>query len=591
VIIATAGHVDHGKTSLIKGLTGVDTDRLEEEKRRGLSINLGYAYLPQEGASPIGFIDVPGHRRFINTMIAGVSGIDLGLLVVAADDGPMPQTLEHLDVLQLLGVKRYALVVSKIDRVESARVAEVQSQLQTLLSQRNITEVPVFPLSNQDGEGVQALADYLQSLSTQQETRVDEGYFRLSIDRSFNLKGSGLVVTGTAAAGKLKIGDKLILMPQQSEMRVRSLHVQDQQAEIARAGQRCAINVVGELDKSDINRGDWLVAAPNPQLSRRIDADFQLLADLAFPLKHLSPVRFHLGAKRVAAKVYLLDDMHEKNQLQAGGTARVQLILDEPVSCVTGERFLLRDDSESFTLGGGRILDPMAPQSGKATQQRLQFLQAMSRSTPELALEDFLSNGQRVELNTFASSWNISAESVQEMMKPGMALLEDASVQWVVPDAEREVEDRKTLQLKKKTSAVQDQAEQRWLKIEELLRGRGFEVPLSSQVVEETGIDARKISSVMGRASGEGRVVEITKTRHALIETMHQLVDIVLQIQAEGEALTVIQFKGRIGTGRKLAIEVLEYFDKIGFTQRNNDVREVVDASIPERILRGASIS
>lgn len=222
MIIATAGHVDHGKTSLVRQLTGVDTDRLEEEKRRGLSISLGYAYLPQAAGTPLGFIDVPGHQRFINNMIAGISGIDIGLLVIAADDGPMPQTHEHMDVLQLLGVKRLIVAISKIDRVEHEQIERVTSQVEGLFPARPWSRVPIFPVSNTDGTGVDQLKSYLLEQADETSERSRAGHFRLSIDRVFVAKGAGVIVTGTASAGTVNVGETLKLLPQNVELRVRA---------------------------------------------------------------------------------------------------------------------------------------------------------------------------------------------------------------------------------------------------------------------------------------------------------------------------------------------------------------------------------
>ena len=269
LIVATAGHVDHGKTSLVRALTGVETDTLAEEIERGLTINLGYAYLDGGAASAdltnsIGFIDVPGHRRFINTMISGVSGIDLALLVVAADDGPMPQTLEHIDVLDILGVRQLAVVISKIDQVESARVDNVQEQLAALLSERRWSTPLMFPVSSRTGDGVAALKEQLLTLSSGTQRMAADSGFRLSIDRRFNLNGVGLVTTGTASAGEVKRGDRLQLLPLGRELRVRQLRANNREVESAAAGQRVALGLSGKIALDEIQRGDWLVSAGDP---------------------------------------------------------------------------------------------------------------------------------------------------------------------------------------------------------------------------------------------------------------------------------------------------------------------------------------
>ncbi len=316
LIVATAGHVDHGKTALIRQLTGVDTDRLEEEKRRGLSINLGFAYRSVERDTTLGFIDVPGHTRFINTMIAGVSGIDLGMLVVAADDGVMPQTLEHIDVLRLLGIGQCIVVISKIDRVEPERVTAVADAAQALLGEDCCRAA--FPVSNSTGEGIAALQQYLDKQAITHQQRSSAGNFRLSVDRAFLLKGTGLVLTGTAISGAVAVGDELQLLPQGVSVRVRSLRVQDHEAQRGRAGDRCALNVSGPIEKDQVKRGDVLVCRKEVPLCERFDATVSLLPNAPFAIKHLSPVKVYIGARRIAARLYLIGD-------SIGGTATHRL--------------------------------------------------------------------------------------------------------------------------------------------------------------------------------------------------------------------------------------------------------------------------
>ena len=302
MIVATAGHVDHGKTFLVRNLTGVETDRLEEEQRRGLSISLGYAYWRPDDTTTIGFIDVPGHRRFINNMISGVSGIDLGLLVVAADDGPMPQTREHLQVMQLLGVEDYLLVISKCDRVSERRVTEVCDQTALLLP----TGTPTFRISNTSGDGIDELRAELERRARDWSARTAKGHFRMSIDRAFTLQGLGLVVTGTVASGVVENGEILTLQPHGVPLRVRNIHTQDRPAAIGRAGERCALNVSGDVHKDDIDRGDWVVADNAIDSTTRFDSRIRLLQHAPFPLKHLADVKLHIGAKHCRARLLLL---------------------------------------------------------------------------------------------------------------------------------------------------------------------------------------------------------------------------------------------------------------------------------------------
>ena len=403
MIVATAGHVDHGKTSVVKHLSGVDTDSLEEERRRGLTINLGYAYLHADTDTRVGLIDVPGHSRFINTMIAGVSGIDLALIVVAADEGPMPQTMEHLEVLRLLGIGQYAIVITHIDRVERPRVVEVTEVLQSVMGM----QWPVFEVNNIDGSGVDDLKRYLLQMALEQSAKSREGYFRLSIDRSFLLNGIGLVATGTAMSGSVSEGDKLFLLPGHREVRVRAIHSQNEKSATGQAGQRCALQLAG-IERSQINRGDWLHASAQTQVSNRFDVRLEMSDRLSFKVRHLCPVKLYIGAKLQPAKLYLLERQTDGNQLGAGSRVLAQLIIDSPISCCRGDRFILRDSSESTTLGGGIVLDPHAGYNPKLSDKGKNYLLAMELPTPQETLQKLLIDQQQtVNLSQFKQACNL----------------------------------------------------------------------------------------------------------------------------------------------------------------------------------------
>ena len=245
MIIATAGHIDHGKTALVHALTGIDTDRLPEEKQRGMSIDLGFAYQPLDSGRVMGFVDVPGHERFIRNMLAGVTGIQSAMLIVAADDGPMPQTKEHLSILDLLGVSDGVIALTKIDRVETNRLKEVEDEIKTMVAGTCLNNADIMPVSAIDGSGIEDLRDHLEAMTDLLEKRKGNGYFRLSIDRCFTIQGAGLVVTGAVFSGKVKVGDVLTLSPDGTEVRVRGIHSQNRKSETGIAGERCAINITG----------------------------------------------------------------------------------------------------------------------------------------------------------------------------------------------------------------------------------------------------------------------------------------------------------------------------------------------------------
>ena len=634
MIVATAGHVDHGKTSLIGHLTGVDTDRLAEEKRRGLTIDLGFAYRRINDGVTLGFIDVPGHSRFINTMIAGVSGIDLGMLVVAADDGAMPQTIEHLAVMRLLGIDDIVLVVSKIDRVEPGRVDEVSLAMQKLVPE---CDNAVFALSNNNGQGVAELQAYLDERALAFRQRSATGSFRLSVDRAFSLKGVGQVVTGTAIAGRVRPGDELEVLPGQDRVRVRSLRVQDAEATQGQAGDRCALNIVGA---QNIHKGSTLGAIDSLPCSLHIDARFSLLAAAPYALKHLSPVKLYIGTRRLACRLYFIDDI-EGGRLSPGDNALVQLILNEPAVCCCGDRFLIRDDSESITLGGGVVLDPYAPKTGKAREHRLHYLAAMECSCAEKAFVALLQPGSPpLNMSHFRRSWNLRVEeleqlfdsvpavqfdvgSVQFALSPGdwtaaEEMLVSLVGQWHEDNPQRDgiaVAELQALFLDsservsgkalfkavtgglvragslalagglvksaKHKPVLSAAVQSHWNVVEKILKARGLLLPLLSEVASSSGLELEQVRTAVQAAARVKLVYKLNDHRYGLAEDLLEHARIVADLGGSADGITVISYKNRLGTGRKLAIEVLEYFDALRFTQRRGESRIIIDEAVP----------
>ncbi len=377
MIVGTAGHIDHGKTTLVKALTGVDTDRLPEEKQRGVSIELGYAFLDVPGGLRIGFIDVPGHERLVHTMLAGATGIDFALLLVAADDGVMPQTREHLSVLALLGLTRAAVVITKCDRAEPARVHAVAAEVAALVAETPLANAPLLEVSAHTGQGLDALRALLFDAAQQSAThpRFQER-FRLAVDRAFTLDGVGTVVTGTVHAGRVAVGDNLHLLPGGHRARVRSIHAQNRATEAAVAGERCALALVG-IEKQHIERGQWLAVDAAVVATARLDVQLALWHGETRPLRSGTPVHVHLGATSVMASVAVLDPP----LLEPGQTGRVQLVLSKPIGAWHGDRVVLRDAAASRTLGGGQVLDPSGPVRYRRTPQRLSELDALALPT------------------------------------------------------------------------------------------------------------------------------------------------------------------------------------------------------------------
>ncbi len=383
MIIGTAGHVDHGKTALVKALTGIDADRLAEEKRRGITIDLGYAYTDTANGA-LGFVDVPGHERFVHTMLAGASGIDAALLVVALDDGVMPQTREHAQILELLGIDRGVVALTKAD-LAPGRVPDVSRQVRSLLAGTGLAAAPLLPVSAVTGEGIEELRAALRALGPRQ--RDSDGYPRLAVDRAFTLAGAGLVVTGTLVAGRVRVDDRLMLSPPGIELRVRGLHAQNRAAAEAVAGLRVALNVVGpRLSKDTVTRGDWVLHPEIHIPTARFDIRLRLLGDEFRALRSDAPAHLHLGAAHVMARVAALD----ADRIEPGGSVLARLTLDHAIGALTGDRLVLRDATATRTIGGGVVIDPFPPRRGRRTPERLAQLAALEQSDPAAALRNLL---------------------------------------------------------------------------------------------------------------------------------------------------------------------------------------------------------
>lgn len=639
MIVATAGHVDHGKTSIVKHLSGVDTDSLEEEKRRGLTINLGYAYLHADTDTRVGLIDVPGHSRFINTMIAGVSGIDLALIVVAADEGPMPQTMEHLEVLRLLGIGQYAIVITHIDRVEVPRVVQVTEALQSAMGM----QWPVFEVNNIDGSGVDDLKSYLLQMAVEQSAKSPEGYFRLSIDRSFLLNGIGLVATGTAMSGTVSVGDKLFLLPGHREVRVRAIHSQNEKAVTGQVGQRCALQLAG-IEKAQISRGDWLHASAQAPVSSRINVRLEMSDRLSFKVKHLCPVKLYIGAKLQSAKLYLLERQTDGSELGAGSRVLAQLIIDSPISCCGGDRFILRDSSELTTLGGGIVLDPYAEYSPSLNKTSKNYLQAMELPTYQEKLHKLLidqqcpvnlslfkqvCNLQNADLDAelhqadlldktkafslqgqeylvareywanaektiidYVQCWhkeNPAAEGIQSgALLAGLIPVTDKSLYWRILDnlVERAVLSRSNGCISLEGFRSQRSAKERhhWQLIEQALSQYTRQIPTLADLQNVLQIDPKTLDAALHRAVSEGRLFKLGSKRFVLFEQLSRFAQGVNQVAVDLPRFSVADIKNHLQLGRNSSVELLEYFDLIGFTRRHGQSRAVLDATLPDRI-------
>lgn len=635
MIIATAGHVDHGKTLLVKNLTGIDTDRLADEKSRGLTIDLGFAYEQMDAEHTLGFVDVPGHIKFIRNMLAGVGAIDHALLVIAADDGPMPQTREHLDILNLLGIDQATIAVTKIDRVPRQRVDEVIASIRTLIQSTGLSNAPFYPVSGTTGEGIQELKDHLIAECQNIGTRPALGNFRLAIDRCFTIKGSGLVVTGSVFSGAVKIGDELLLSPQNINVRVRGIHTQNKAANQGRKGDRCAINIVGtNLNRDSVHRGNWLLAPRIHAPVTRLDARISVLDSEEKPLRHRTPVHIHTGANHVTGNIAVLED----RQIAPGDKGLVQLVLDEPLSICRGDRLIVRDQAATRTIGGGEVIDPFSPARGRAREKRIDHLRAMEKPAIEDSLTELLDlHTSGVNLTNFAIAWNCTESEQHDLFgtlvarqvqvtAAGQSFLAGfnekrwqaqkermmaALTKWHQQHSDQPGPAEKQLltsirprpwqqvftlalselvnsrQIMKSGSYLQIPGHSAsltpselniWQRLEPLFRSGGLKPPVTHDLSNQSQMPVKQLEQFLKRATQLGILTRVVKNRFFLPETVAELRQLAenLAAQQDDGLFSASQYRDVTGIGRNLAIEVLEHFDSTGFTRRQGDKRRLL---------------
>ena len=634
LIIATAGHVDHGKTSLISHITGVDTDTLPEEKARGLSINLGYAYLHFASsingvatANTIGFVDVPGHTDFINNMLAGVGAVEAALLVVAADDGIMPQTREHVAILQLLGVSKLAVALTKVDRVDESRIQAVQNEINQLLQNSTLEGASIFPVSNLDGSGVDELSLHLQSwLQDATPTTDSDHYFRFLIDRSFTVKGIGTVVTGSARAGSAAVGASVLHTGTGAMTKLRGLRLDQTSIETISRGQRAAANIT--LGHDDISRGDWLVDARSFNAVSRFDASVHFIVD-ELQIVENAQYHLHIGASHHIVTLRRLAPEH---------TNYFQIKSHDLINTHFGDRFVIRDPAAQHTIAGGRVIDIFVPRRGRANAQRLAALKAMDQGAQK-AIADLLPLlPDGLDLNQFSLCRNLTVPAIESILT---ALKEDGLAFTALPqeklthpvllhgDAMRSYADAILAYLEKFHAANSNQQgisepalsrdvrfegshrlfqgilhelvkqgrvkrtgtllhlpdhqtslspeEQQFLnKVRPILLQAGNIPPRTRELVDMTGIPLKPLDKLLSLMNKAGTLIKVAENRYYLPETIMELAEFTEKLvaaNADDEGFSVIQFRDATGIGRNLCIELLEYFDKIGFTRRDGNSR------------------
>lgn len=627
-IIGTAGHVDHGKTSLIRALTGAETDRLREEQERGMSIDLGFADFVLPSGRHAGVIDVPGHERFLKNMLAGAGGIDLVLLVIAADEGVMPQTREHLDILSILQTRRGVVALTKADLVDEEWLELVREDIRGALKGTFLRDAPIVPVSSTTGAGIAELRELLDRLAEEVPTRTIVGPWRLPIDRVFTIRGFGTVVTGTLIAGVARVGDRVEVLPQRRESRIRSLQVHGASCPFAEAGTRVAINLAG-LELEDIDRG--CVAAPPGvyQPTMALDARLDVLASSSREIKNRTRVRVYLGTAEVLARLNLLD----ADSLAPGGSGLVQLRLESPTIAAKGDRYVLRLYSPMETLGGGAVIDPGPPRHRRFEAAVLANLAVKERGTPaELVAEAVQRAGLTPVLPTAVGlQLGIPADTVRTLMADlrergelvpieGESVLHrhrlDAAEHQVVNTlgthhvaqpmrtgmSREELRSRLSRQMDSKAfglvlgrldsggtviaeagrvrlathtprftlpqRAIVDEFERRLL-------ADPFNAPFYEDMCAAAGLPAKPAQEVWDALIDNGVVVRITADVFLHRDAVRQAVERVRAHLAEHGQMTAAQFRDLMGTSRKYAVPLLEYLDAQRVTRRIGDVREL----------------
>lgn len=620
MIVGTAGHIDHGKTALVRALTGVNTDRLQDEQIRGITIALGYAYSPLPEGGILGFVDVPGHENLVHTMVAGATGIDYAMLVIAADDGVMPQTREHISILSLLGLQQGCVVITKKDRVDTEQLKQVEHEVQSLLQNTFLAHAPVFIVDSLSNEGIQTLRDHLDEQAPQIVHQKDQDLFRLAVDRVFTLEGQGTVVTGTVLAGLATLNDSsadIRLMPANKVVRLRSIHAQNKPSQTAEAGQRCALNLAG-IAKDQIHRGDWIADGQCFDPSTHVDVRISLLAHADAAIKTWSPLHVHIGAAHYLAHVVPLS----QDLIQPGQSALAQLVFDTPICTMPSDRFILRNAQAKLTVGGGVVLDPNAPDRKRRSLTRLAWLdgvesylegrglESLSRQAPygldELFLRRLTKKSSQYLTVPDSTLW------VKSQRTSGQVLIHQnawehllARIETVLAEAHERYPDEpgvETARLRRMVAprssdtlwlAALYELTQRqrvalngpWYHLtahtvsftpdEEVIAHQliglvyagQFNPPWVRDMAQTLEVPEEHLRSLGRKLVRQGVLFQVVRDlyyhRDHIIELSNQFAEL-----SAGKSIKAAEFRDHLSLGRKRTIQILEFFERIGYTRR-----------------------
>lgn len=619
IIVGTAGHIDHGKTALVGALTGIDTDRLEEEKRRGISIDLGFAHLELGSNLRLGFVDVPGHERFVKNMLAGAVGVDVVLLIIAADESIKPQTREHFDICRLLGVKAGIVVLTKADLVDAEILELVRLEVDEFVAGSFLEGAPVVAVSSKTGQGIEELKAALARVSEQVAEKTAAGWLRLPVDRSFSMRGFGTVVTGTLVSGSVQKEDEVEVQPGGKRLRVRSVQVHGKTESKAVAGQRTALNLAG-TDAAELRRGLTITAAGVLRATQTIDCELDLLRS-AKPLKHNAPVHFHAGTAETEAQVKLLDP---KDKLQPGSRGIVRLLLGEPILLLPGDRFIIRMFSPVVTIGGGRVIDidpPVKQRRAVAAERAAKLVQVTSAERvaqlvkeagiaiattelvartgltdgalqPIVASPQFLTIGEPAALVMDRSQAEATLKRIHDRVAAfhranpllagiskeelrGKELEGAAGVLDVLLKMSKTlVAEGDTVRLVSHKVRLQQDEEEALARIEGAFREAGLTVPAVAEVLAKSGVEAARAKGILQMLIRQRRLVKVSEDLVFHPDAIGALRE--LLADRKGTRFQVGEFKDWTGISRKYAIPLLEYLDREHITRRDGDQRVVL---------------
>lgn len=626
IILGTAGHIDHGKTTLIKALTGVDCDRLKEEQSRGITIELGFTYLDLPDGIRIGIIDVPGHEKFVHHMVAGVVGMDLVLLVIAADEGIMPQTREHLDICRLLGVKTGLVAVTKSDLVEEEWLELVMEEVGNFVQGTFLKQAPVIPVSSTTGQGLDRLKEAIENLAQGLPEHTGEGAFRLPVDRVFTMKGFGTVITGTLLSGQVRTGDMVEILPQQLKARVRGVQVHNQKVEMAMAGQRTAINLQG-VERENIRRGDLICQPDLMEPGYLLDARLTLLENVA-PLKNRTRIRFHTGTAEIFGRVVFLD----REELKPGETCMPQFRLEERVAAMPRDRFVIRRYSPMVTLGGGEIIDSHPEKHKRYKDDVLEDLEALEKASIPESIEFYIqkAGARGMDLKALVARTNLEpnriSRTLESLAADGRVLMLDGSNRAIhiatyhefqknmvhtlkdfhkknplkggmskeelkarlSPDLDprfyaRLLEDmdrageilvkQETCALSGHQVSLSTEEKRLYDQVLKIYQDAGTQPPNPNEVLGQFKKDGHKVEKLTNLLQDEGKLIRLKGDLLFHHQALLSLKDQVQGFLEDGKQMGIGDFKEMTGLSRKFAVPVLEYLDNQGITLRVGDKR------------------